>query len=150
MKSCGGRLCSVSSRYSLFLLWAARLQAAEPEIVKGSDYPHRIITLIVPWAAGGPSDTLSRIVASHMSRTLGRENGGRKHRRIRWDAASLYAKRAAPDGYTLLTGNMGTHAAAVALYPKLAYDPRTDFEPIGIVVSAPIVLLGRRDLPPKN
>jgi tripartite-type tricarboxylate transporter receptor subunit TctC len=64
--------------------------------------------------------------------------------------AALRTKRAAPDGYRLLTGNTGTHAAAVALYPNLAYDPRTDFEPIGVLASAPIVILGRRDFPPRD
>ncbi len=123
--------------------------AAAPD-VEDSGYPNRAITIIVPWAPGGPSDTISRMLASHMSRTLGQKvfvenvvgSGG--------TTATLRVKRAAPDGYTLLTGNLGTHAAAVALYPKLGYDPRTDFEPIGIVMSAPIVILGRRDFPPKD
>jgi tripartite-type tricarboxylate transporter receptor subunit TctC len=90
------------------------------------------------------------MVASHMSRTLGQKivvenivgSGG--------ITATLRAKRAAPDGYTILTGNMGTHAASAALYPKLAYNPRTDFEPIGILISAPIVIVGRRDFPPSD
>jgi putative tricarboxylic transport membrane protein len=125
------------------LLWAADSSSK-------NDYPNRAITIIVPWAPAGPSDMLSRIVAGQMSRTLGQnilvENvvgaGG--------TTAALRVKRAAPDGYTILTGNMGTHAAVVALYPQLGYDPRIDFEPIGIVASAPIVIVGRRDLPPKD
>lgn len=122
------------------------LWAAEPN-VESRDYPTRAITIIVPWAAGGPSDTIARILASHMSSTLGQRvvvenivgSGGM--------TASLRAKQAAPDGYTLLVGNMGTHGAGPALYPKFAYDPRTDFEPIGILVTAPIVILGRKDFP---
>jgi tripartite-type tricarboxylate transporter receptor subunit TctC len=125
------------------------LCAAEPGSAK-IDYPLRAITIIVPWAPGGPSDTISRMVASHMSRTLAQKilvenivgSGG--------ITASLRVKRAAPDGYTILTGNMGTHAASAALYPKLAYDPRVDFEPIGLIVSAPIVIVGRREFPPKT
>jgi putative tricarboxylic transport membrane protein len=128
---------------------AGLLWAAEPSS-KDSDYPNRAITIIVPWAPAGPSDMLSHIVAGQMSRTLGQKmlvenvvgGGG--------TTAALRVKRAAPDGYTILTGNMGTHAAAVALSPRLAYDPRIDFEPIGVVATAPIVIVGRRDFPPKD
>jgi tripartite-type tricarboxylate transporter receptor subunit TctC len=125
------------------------LRADEPN-GKGGDYPNRAITIIVPWPAGGPSDTLSRIVASHMSRTLAQDVVVQNNAGSGGTIASLRAKQAVPDGYTLLTGNMGTHAAAVALYSKLPYDPSTDFEPIGIVVSAPIVILGRIDFPPND
>ncbi len=125
------------------------LSAVEPSPTK-TDYPTRAITIIVPWAPAGPSDTLSRLVDSRMARVLGQpvlvENvvggGG--------TIAALRVKRAAPDGYTLLTGNMGTHAAAVALYAQLGYEPRTDFEPIGLVASAPILIVARRDFPPKD
>jgi tripartite-type tricarboxylate transporter receptor subunit TctC len=64
--------------------------------------------------------------------------------------AVLRAKRAHPDGYTLLTGNMGPFAAAPALYPQLEYDPRTSFQPIGSFAKAPILILGRPDFPPKD
>jgi tripartite-type tricarboxylate transporter receptor subunit TctC len=64
--------------------------------------------------------------------------------------AALRVKRSAPDGYTLLLGNMGTHAAVVALYAQLGYHPGSDFEPIGLVASAPIVIVARRDFPPKD
>jgi tripartite-type tricarboxylate transporter receptor subunit TctC len=63
---------------------------------------------------------------------------------------TIRAARAAPDGYTLVMGHMGTHAAAVALYQNLAYDPRTDFVPIGLVVETPEVLVTRKDLPPNT
>lgn len=126
------------------LLWAA-----EPGS-KDLDYPNRAITIIVPWAPAGPSDMLSRIVAGQMSRTLGQKILVENVVGAGGTTAALRVKRAAPDGYTILTGNMGTHAAAVALYPKLGYDPRADFEPIGILASAPIVIVGRRDFPPKD
>jgi len=63
---------------------------------------------------------------------------------------SIRVMRAAPDGYTLLTGHMGTHASSYALYEKRKYDPRTDFEPIGLMASAPIVVFGRKDLQAKT
>jgi tripartite-type tricarboxylate transporter receptor subunit TctC len=115
-----------------------------------TDFPRRPITLIVPFAAGGPTDVVSRIVGEHMSRTLGQpiiiENivgaGG--------TTASTRAARAAPDGYTIEMGHMGTHAASVALYPNLAYKPDVDFAPIGLVAGTPVLILAKKDFPPKD
>jgi tripartite-type tricarboxylate transporter receptor subunit TctC len=116
-----------------------------------SDYPtRRPISLIVPFAAGGPTDVIARIVSEHMGRTLGQsiviENivgaGG--------TTASVRAARAAPDGYTIEMGHMGTHAASVALYPNLAYKPDVDFAPIGMAAGTPVLILGRKDFPPKD
>jgi tripartite-type tricarboxylate transporter receptor subunit TctC len=112
------------------------LCATEPSS-KEIDYPDRAITVLVPYAAGGPSDTLTRIVTDHMSRTLRQQIRVESIVGAGGTTASLRVKRSAPDGYTILTGNMGTHGAAVGLYSKLAYDPRTDFEPIGILAIAP-------------
>ena len=114
------------------------------------DYPARPITIIVPFAAGGPTDVIARIVADNMSKTLGQtiliENvvgaGG--------TTGSTRAMRAAPDGYTIEMGHMGTHAASVALYPNLAYKPESDFEPIGMAAGTPILILARKDFPPKD
>ena len=114
------------------------------------NYPTRPITIIVPFAAGGPTDVIARIVGEHMSKTLGQpiliENvvgaGG--------TTGSSRAQRAANDGYTLVMGHMGTHAAAVPLYPNLSYNPSTDFEPIGLAAGTPIVILARKDFPAKD
>jgi tripartite-type tricarboxylate transporter receptor subunit TctC len=113
-------------------------------------YPTRSITMIVPFAAGGPTDVIARIVTGHMAQTLGQtiiiENvvgaGG--------TTATTRAARAANDGYTLITGHMGTHAASVPLYPKLAYHPEKDFEPVGLLAGTPILILARKDFPPKD
>ena len=113
-------------------------------------YPTRSITMIVPFAAGGPTDVISRIVTGHMAQTLGQsiivENvvgaGG--------TTATSRAARAANDGYTLITGHMGTHAAAVPLYPNLAYHPEKDFEPVTLLAGTPILILARKDFPPKD
>lgn len=128
---------------ALGLTWGALPAGAQ-------DYPNRPITLIVPFAAGGPTDVIARIVGDHMSRTLGQtlviENvvgaGG--------TTGTTRAKRAAPDGYTIIMGHMGTHAAAPALYPNLAYNPETDFEPIGLVAGTPILIVTRKDFPAKD
>lgn len=119
-------------------------------LASAQDYPTRSITMIVPFAAGGPTDVIARIVTSDMAKTLGQtfiiENvvgaGG--------TTASSRAARASNDGYTLIMGHMGTHAASVALYPKLAYNPETDFEPVGLAAGTPILILARKDLEPKT
>ena len=113
-------------------------------------YPTRSITMIVPFAAGGPTDVISRIVTGHMAQTLGQSiiivnvigAGG--------TTATTRAARAANDGYTLITGHMGTHAAAVPLYPSLAYHPEKDFEPVSLLAGTPILILARKDFPPKD
>jgi putative tricarboxylic transport membrane protein len=114
------------------------------------DYPTKSITLIVPFAAGGPTDVISRIIGEHMSRTLGQQLVIENVVGAGGTTASTRAKRATPDGYTLITGHMGTHAASVALYPKLQYDPRTDFDPIGMIAGTPILVLAKKDFPPKD
>jgi tripartite-type tricarboxylate transporter receptor subunit TctC len=114
------------------------------------DYPTKNITLIVPFAAGGPTDVISRIIGEHMSRTLGHQLIIENVVGAGGTTASTRAKRAAPDGYTIITGHMGTHAASVALYPKLQYDPRTDFEPIGMIAGTPILILAKKDFPAKD
>lgn len=118
--------------------------------VQAQEYPTRPITMIVPFAAGGPTDVVARLVGENMSKTLGQpiiiENvvgaGG--------TTGSIRAARATNDGYTVIMGHMGTHAASVSTYPKLAYDPRTDFEPIALINGAAIVILAKKDLPPKD
>jgi tripartite-type tricarboxylate transporter receptor subunit TctC len=114
------------------------------------DYPSRPITLIVPFAAGGPTDVIARIAGDHMSKTLGQtiviENvvgaGG--------TTGITRAKRAKNDGYTIAMGHLGTHAAAPSLYPNLAYDPVGDFEPIGLVAGTPVLILAKKDFAPKD
>jgi tripartite-type tricarboxylate transporter receptor subunit TctC len=116
----------------------------------GQGYPSRPITLIVPFAAGGATDVTARIVGEYMSRTLGQriivENivgaGG--------TVGSTRAMRANPDGYTIEMGQMGTHATAVSLYPNLPYKPEVDFEPIGMARADPMLIVARRDFPPKD
>jgi tripartite-type tricarboxylate transporter receptor subunit TctC len=117
---------------------------------RAQDYPTRAITMIVPFAAGGPTDVVARIVTGHMAQTLGQsiiiENvvgaGG--------TTATARAARAANDGYTLITGHMGTHAASVPLYPKLAYHPEKDFEPVALLAGTPILILAKKDFPAKD
>ncbi len=113
-------------------------------------YPARPITLIVPFPPGGSTDVGARIVADHMSRTLGQQVVVQNVSGAGGTTGSTRAMRSDPDGYTLLMGQMGTHAAAVALYPTLAYRPDVDFEPIGMVTAFPLIVAARKDFPAQD
>jgi tripartite-type tricarboxylate transporter receptor subunit TctC len=118
--------------------------------VQAQDYPTRTVTVIVPFAAGGPADVTGRIVADIFTRHLGQqfvvENVGGAGGTV----GSLRAARAAADGYTLISGHMGTHAAAPFFYPNLGYDPQKDFEPVGLIAEQPELLAVRKDIPANN
>ena len=100
------------------------------------NYPDRPITMVVPFAAGGPSDVVARIVAEGMSKHLKQsiviENIGGAG----GTTGSARVASAEPNGYTLLSSSMGSHVAAPSLYSNLKYDSRKDFEPIGMVSSS--------------
>jgi tripartite-type tricarboxylate transporter receptor subunit TctC len=100
---------------------------------QAQSYPTRAATIIVPFAAGGPADITGRIVAVQLSRALGQQFVVENVAGAGGTTGTTRAARANPDGYTLALGHMGTHAAAVALYPNLAYKPDVEFEPIGLV-----------------
>ena len=119
-------------------------------VAKAQSYPTRPITMIVPFAAGGPSDVSARIVSEHMSRTLGQRLVVENVVGAGGTTGSLRAMRANPDGYTIQMGHLGTHAISVSLYPNLAYKPDEDFEPIGIVVHQPILIAAKRDFPARD
>jgi len=115
-----------------------------------ADYPERPITMVVPFAAGGPTDVVARIVAEHMSRTLGRQIVIENVAGAGGTTGTLRAAKAAPDGYTIIMGHMGTHGAAPAAYPNLKYDPRKDFAPIGLAAGTPILIVARKNFPAAN
>jgi tripartite-type tricarboxylate transporter receptor subunit TctC len=113
------------------------------------DYPNRSITVIVPFPAGGPSDVVARIVTDQMAKTLGQslviENVGGAGGVI----GSGRVAAAAPDGYTLLAGSMGSHVAAPVLTPNMRYEPR-DFVPIGPTAHSPAIIVARKNFPAKD
>jgi tripartite-type tricarboxylate transporter receptor subunit TctC len=108
------------------------------------------IKMVVAYPAGGPTDVIARIAADHMSKTLGQQLIIENAVGAGGTTGSTRAKRANPDGHTIIMGHMGTHAASVALYPNLAYHPSNDFEPIGLVAGTPVLILARKDFPAKN
>jgi tripartite-type tricarboxylate transporter receptor subunit TctC len=110
-------------------------------------YPNRTITMVVPFAAGGPSDILGRVVAQFISPLLGQQVAVDDVTGAGGTIGSTRVARATPDGYTMLMGNLGTNAASLGIYKDLSYDPRTDFEPVILVASTPMVLVTRKTLP---
>jgi tripartite-type tricarboxylate transporter receptor subunit TctC len=113
------------------------------------EYPNKVITMVVPFTAGGPTDTVARLIAAPMSKTLKQqvivENVGGAGGTI---AANRVAK-ASPDGYTILIHHIGM-STAPALYRKLPYKPLEDFEHIGLVNEVPMTLVAKKDFPAKD
>ena len=133
-----------------------RLTAAIAALVIGAgiataqDWPARPVTMVVPFAAGGPADAVGRILASHLSEVLGQEvvvenigGGGGM-------LGGARVARAAPDGYQFVLGNMGTHAANQTLYKTPLYNAASDFAPVGLVAETPLLLLTRKNFPADN
>src|SRR5712671_4892920 len=127
-------------RRFLHLAAGAAALPALSRIARAQSYPERTITLIVPFPPGGSTDVSARVAADHMSRTLGQQIVVQNVGGAGGTTGSIRAMRADPDGYTILMGQMGTHAASVALYPNLAYKPDADFEPIGLVTAFPLIV----------
>jgi tripartite-type tricarboxylate transporter receptor subunit TctC len=113
------------------------------------DWPTKSVQLVVPFAAGGPTDTIARLIAVPMGQALGQTVVVENVPGAGGTIASTKVARAAPDGYTIYIHHMGM-ATANALYDKLPYDPMTSFEYIGQVADVPMVLLGKKDLPVNN
>ena len=117
---------------------------------RAQDFPTRPITMIVPFAVGGPADITGRIVADIFTRHLGQRVIVENINGAGGTIGAVRAARAPADGYTIFFGHTGTNALAPAFYPDIAYDPQKDFEPIGLTAEYPEVLVVRKDLPAKN
>lgn len=118
-------------------------------IAAAQTYPSKPVTLIVPFAAGGPTDIVARTPAMTMGKTLGQTVLVENKVGAGGTLAAAYVAKANPDGYTFLIHHNGM-STAPALYRKMAYNPMTDFEYVSQVVDVPMTLLGRKDLPAKN
>lgn len=132
-----------------WLLAAAGILALGITGASAQDYPSRNITLVIPFSAGGPTDTVGRLIAESMSKTLGQtiviENvtgaGGTR--------APTQVAKAAPDGYTVLLHHIGM-ATTATLYRKLGFNAINDFQTVGLVTDAPMSLIGKPTLEAKN
>ena len=130
-------------------LAAAALCAGAATLAGAQGYPNRAITLVVPFAAGGPTDVVARTLGATMSKTLGQSVVIENKLGAGGTIAANSVAKANPDGYTIFIHHNGM-ATATALYRKLPYNPLTDFEYIGQVADVPMTMLGRKDLPPDN
>jgi tripartite-type tricarboxylate transporter receptor subunit TctC len=131
-------------------LLAAAFCVLASAIAAAQDYPRRAITLVLPFAAGGVADQVARLAASRLSENVGlpvvvenRPGGGGQ-------VAAGAVKQAQPDGYTVLVGDIGTHAINASLYSKLTYDPAKDFVPVVQLVEMPHVLVVPMERPFKS
>lgn len=112
-------------------------------------WPTKAVTLVVPFAAGGPTDVVARTLAASMSRTLGQTVVVENKLGAGGTVAAGHVAKSAPDGYTFFIHHNGM-ATSTALYRKLAYDPLTDFEYVSQAVDVPMTLLARKDFPANN
>jgi tripartite-type tricarboxylate transporter receptor subunit TctC len=132
---------------TLIILGAAALLAASQ--AGAQQYPTKVVTIIVPFTAGGPTDTVARLIAQPMTKVLKQqvivENVGGAGGTI----GAARVARSAADGYTLFLHHIG-HSTAPTLYRKLSYDAINDFEPIGLINEVPMTLIARRDFPPAD
>jgi tripartite-type tricarboxylate transporter receptor subunit TctC len=117
---------------------------------RAAGFPDHPLTMVIPFAAGGPTDVLGRVMAARMGEILGQnvivENVG--------GAGGMTGSKkvadARPDGYTMVLGTVGTHAQGQTLYKHPLYNAVTDFAPVGLIAEVPIALLVRKDLPAKD
>lgn len=135
-----GRLTAAAFGLSIAISGAALAQA----------YPNKPMTMIIPFAAGGPTDVLGRVMAQRMSELLGQQVIVENVGGAGGMTGSKRVADAAPDGYTLVLGTVGTHAQSQTIYKKPLYHSVTDFTPVALVAEVPIVLITRKDLPVTN
>src|SRR4249920_4163094 len=127
--------------------------AAPPTVLRfawAQTYPTRPMTMIVPFAAGGPQDVLGRLMAQRMSEILGKQIVVENIGGAGGVTGSKRVADAQPNGYTMGIGSVGTHAHNQTLYKKPHYDASADFSPVALIAETPVVLITRKDLPPNN
>jgi tripartite-type tricarboxylate transporter receptor subunit TctC len=115
-----------------------------------ADYPTRPITMVIPFAAGGPTDVLGRVMAERMSAILGQQVVVENATGAGGMTGSARVANAAPDGYQFVLGTVGTHAQNQTLYKKPAYNSVADFTPVALIAEVPLVVIARKDFPADN
>jgi tripartite-type tricarboxylate transporter receptor subunit TctC len=133
---------------SLLIALTALIVSASPGLAQG--WPTSALTMVVPFAAGGPMDTIGRIVAARLAEVLAQpivvENVGGAGGMT----GTARVAKAAPDGSQFVLGNIGTHAQNQTLYAHPLYNAATDFAPVALLAETPLVLIARKDLPADN
>jgi tripartite-type tricarboxylate transporter receptor subunit TctC len=136
-----GAVANRTRRGLAALAMAAGVLALLPPQARAADYPDHPIKMIVPFGAGTTTDTVARIVGDAMAKSLGQPIIIENRSGAGGSIGTEYVARAAPDGYTLVMGTVGTHAINKALFHRLGYDPIRDFAPIAMVGSTPTLLV---------
>jgi tripartite-type tricarboxylate transporter receptor subunit TctC len=131
----------------LATLTAAACLALSGTLAAAQDYPTGPVTIVVPFSAGGPTDTVTRLIAEPMAAELGQQIVVQNVGGAGGTLGATQVAKAAADGYILLLHHIGM-STAPSLYEDLAYDPTTDFEPIGLVTSVPMTIIARKDFEP--
>lgn len=114
------------------------------------NFPNKPLTMVIPFAAGGPTDVLGRVMAQRMGEILGQQVIVENIGGAGGMTGGIRVKNAAPDGYTMEIGTVGTHAQNQTLYKKPAYNSETDFTPVALIAEVPIMLITRPDMPANN
>src|SRR5262245_34631165 len=135
---------------SLALVTGLLAVACTPAQAEPPPFPSRQITIVVPFAAGGPSDAMARLVAQGIGEKVGARLIVENLPGAGGTIGSARVSRADPDGHTLVFGNIGTHAPNAGLYKSLPYNPETDFEPVALIASVPFVVAAKRALALEN
>src|ERR1051325_9262907 len=141
--SCGGMMLKK-------LTAAVAALVAFTGIAVAQDYPTKPISMVIPFAAGGPTDVLGRVVAAKMGEILGQQIIVENATGAGGMTGANRVKVAAPDGYTILLGTVGTQAQVQNLVKKPLYNAATDFQPVALLADVPLVLIVRKDLPVSN
>ncbi len=139
----------MSKRMTILKLACAILTVAWGGSAASQGYPTRTVTLVVPFAAGGPTDVVARTLGASMSKSLGQTVVIENKLGAGGTIAANYVAKATPDGYTIFIHHNGM-ATATGLYRKLPFNPLTDFEYIGQVADVPMTLIARKDFPAYN
>ncbi|MEG2898711.1 MAG: tripartite tricarboxylate transporter substrate-binding protein, partial [Massilia sp.] len=142
----------LSTRRTLTLAAASALGllALTPLAAQAQAFPTKAITIIVPFSAGGTTDILARVLGQFISKDLGQPVIIDNRAGAGGNIGTQLVARAAPDGYTILMGTVGTHAINQSLYPKLAFDPIKDFAPLTRVALVPNLLVANPAQPFKT
>jgi tripartite-type tricarboxylate transporter receptor subunit TctC len=133
----------------IFLIAAATLALPVGAIAAEQNYPTKPVVIVMPYAAGGPGDTLTRIFATTMTKSLGQQVIIDNTAGAGGTIGSTKVARAKPDGYMLLMVHI-SHATSPYLYRKLPYDPVKSFDPVGLVAEVPMTIVGKKDLAAKD
>jgi tripartite-type tricarboxylate transporter receptor subunit TctC len=141
--------CIFAAIRPVFILTASLLFAMALPVKAQESFPNRPITMIVPFAAGGSSDVIARLIGEGMSQALGQRIIHENVPGAGGSVALARAARATPDGYTIVIGNSGTNAASYSIYTDLKYTP-DDFAPIGLVARTSPMIAVKKDFPAKT